>query len=103
MRSIGKCRNSSTRSISTYTAAEYTEKMRKQALEKLAAMQKTMLKMNPDSIMFKPVSIILLVGIIVIYWLFFGMVYQNEYFKNASIFLGNDYYFFIFNIFKINI
>ena len=68
------------------TAAEYTEKMRKQALEKLAAMQKTMLKMNPDSIMFKPVSIILLVGIIVIYWLFFGMVYQNEYFKNASIF-----------------
>lgn len=67
------------------TAAKYTEKMRKQALEKLAAMQKTMLKMNPD-IMFKPVSIILLVGIIVIYWLFFGMVYQNEYFKNASIF-----------------
>jgi len=72
--------------VSQPTPAEYTEKMRKQALEKLAAMQKTMLKMNPDSIMFKPLSIILLVGIIVIYWLFFGMVYQNEYFKNASIF-----------------
>lgn len=62
------------------------EKMRKQASEKLEAMQKTMLKMNPDSIMFKPVSILLLIGIIIMYWFFFGMIYQNEYFKNASIF-----------------
>ena len=85
--------------VSQPTPAEYTEKMRKQALEKLAAMQKTMLKMNPDSIMFKPLSIILLVGIIVIYWLFFGMVYQNEYFKNASIFwvMIITFFFFLFS------
>lgn len=68
------------------STSQYTEKMRKQAVEKLQAIQKTMLKMNPDSIMFKPVSLLLLIGIIIIYWLFFGMVYQNEYFKNASIF-----------------
>ena len=74
--------------------------MRKQALEKLVAMQKTMLKMNPDSIMFKPVSILLLVGIIVIYWLFEWFIKMNI--LRMDPFLGNDYYFFIFNI-KINI
>jgi hypothetical protein len=47
---------------------------------------KQLLNMNPDSILFKPFALIVLIVIIILYWVFFGLIYQNEYFKNASIF-----------------
>lgn len=47
---------------------------------------KQLLNMNPDSILFKPFALIILIVIIILYWFFFGLIYQNEYFKNASIF-----------------
>lgn len=47
---------------------------------------KQLLNMNPDSVVFKPFALIILIVIIILYWVFFGLIYQNEYFKNASIF-----------------
>ena len=47
---------------------------------------KQLLNMNPDSPVFKPFALIILIVIIILYWVFFGLIYQNEYFKNASIF-----------------
>ena len=47
---------------------------------------KQLLNMNPDSPVFKPFALIILIVIIILYWFFFGLIYQNEYFKNASIF-----------------
>lgn len=41
---------------------------------------------NPGSYFFKPLAFCILLGIIAVYWLFFGSIYQNEYFKNASMF-----------------
>ena len=41
---------------------------------------------NPGSYFFKPLAFLILIAIIAVYWLFFGSIYQSEYFKNASMF-----------------
>ena len=41
---------------------------------------------NPSSYFFKPLAFLILIAIIAVYWLFFGSIYQSEYFKNASMF-----------------